>query len=67
MDMGREEERSVLVRTGLGVSCAGPTACCGDDDDVVACGGGWLAGDVVVVGDFGGPKADMNERTNARG
>lgn len=62
--MGRDAERSVLVLRGAGESWAGPARCCGDDEEVTSCNGGWLEGDGVAVGDFGGPpNADINDST----
>ena len=65
MDVGRDDDRSVLVRVGVGESRAGPAKCCGEEEEG---GTSWTGGvlDTGVeadVGDFGAPKADMNEST----
>lgn len=64
MDMGRETERSVLVLRGVGESRAGPSSCFGEEEEGTSLDGGWLGGDEVAVGDFGGPpNADINDNT----
>lgn len=64
MDMGRETERSGLVLRGVGESRAEPSSCFGEDEEATSFDCGWLGGDEVAVGDFGGPpKADINDKT----
>lgn len=38
IDIGRDDERSVLVLMGVGDSWAGPAECCGEEE-VTTCGG----------------------------
>lgn len=62
MDDGRDEARSVLVG-GVGESLDGPAECCGDEEVYVSCRGGSFDIGEADVGDFGAPKADMNDNT----
>lgn len=65
IDIGRDEERSVLVLVWVEESCAGPGRCFGVDVEVASGAVAWRGGVEVGVGDFGGPpKADINDRTD---
>lgn len=67
IDIGRMEfERCSLVRRGVGESLEGAAACLGSAEPIVSDCEGIFCGDPeneVEVGDFGAPKAVMNERT----
>lgn len=61
--MGRDEDRSVLVRGG-GESRAGAAMCCGEEVVVTSCRDEFCGPEKdVVVGDLGAPKAVMNDIT----
>lgn len=60
-----EFDRCSLVRKGVGESLAGAAICLGSAEPMVSCWDGEPCGpeNEVDVGDFGAPKAVINERT----
>ncbi len=63
-----EFDRCSLVRKGVGESLAGAATCLGSAEPMVSCCDGGPCGpeNDVEVGDFGAPKAVINERTMHR-